>query len=270
MDISAPAGLGLALISLLISTLIEHGDPLAYFNISGLFIVIGGTMGTALVSQPIPMVLSLPKLMRVAIKKTPEPDHEMVKKVSGLADKARREGLLALEQDAQALENPFLKKGVMLVVDGTDPDLVRSILETEIIHMEKRHEAKIGMLEAMGGFAPTMGILGTVMGLVHVLSNLSNANALGPAIATAFIATLYGVGTANLMWLPLALKLKRKNEEEVALHDMIMEGVLSLQAGDNPRIIEDKLGGFLSQAERNKGHAPEGAAEASVAASKAS
>src|SRR6185437_9061103 len=152
--------------------------------------------------------------------------------------------LLALEQETDGLD-AFIKKGVMMVVDGSDPSLVRDVLEGEISATEQRHKKGIGLMEAMGGFAPTMGIIGTVMGLVNVLSHLDDPSELGHSIAGAFIATLYGVLSANVFWLPIGERLKQRNKEEVALKTLAVEGVLSVQAGDNPRVVREKLEAFL-------------------------
>jgi chemotaxis protein MotA len=167
-----------------------------------------------------------------------------------MAEKARREGLLSLEEETQTLSDPFLRKGISLVVDGTDPELVKDILESDLDAMEARHSRQAGLYMTMGGFAPTLGIIGTVMGLVHVLENLSDPGTLGPAISSAFIATFYGVSSANLVFLPIGNKLKRISHDEVHARTMLIEGVISIQAGDNPRVVEEKLRTFLDPAER--------------------
>ena len=169
----------------------------------------------------------------------------------GFAERARREGLLALDEEVRELDDDFTRKGLQLVVDGTDPELVREILENEIDGMAARHAASVSPFEKAGGFAPTMGILGTVMGLVHVLQNLAAPSTLGPAISGAFIATLYGVGSANVILLPTANRLKALSAEEVELRTMTLEGILSIQAGDNPRVVGDKLLSFVPPADRD-------------------
>lgn len=165
-----------------------------------------------------------------------------------MARRARRGGVLSLEEEAQAINDPFLKKGILLVVDGTDPELVRNVLDIDLAMTEKRHSSNYSALEAMGGYAPTMGIIGTVMGLVNVLAHLEDPSKLGSAIAVAFIATFYGVASANLLWLPLASKLKKRSEDEMVLRQMMLTGILSIQAGDSPRVVEDKLKSFLGKA----------------------
>jgi chemotaxis protein MotA len=161
------------------------------------------------------------------------------------ADKARREGLLSLESQLTEIDNPFLVRGLQLVIDGTDPELTRNMLEMEIEAYETKERVGYDIFMSAGGFAPTMGIIGTVMGLVHVLSNVSDPDKLGGAIAVAFLATLYGVASANVLWIPFATKIKGKSAKEVLLMELILEGILSIQAGENPRVIREKLMTFL-------------------------
>src|SRR5437763_14772288 len=178
-----------------------------------------------------------------------EPD-EPIKKVVNFAERARREGLLALEESAKTIDDPFLKKGIELAVDGTDPEELRDILENEIASMRARHRIGMKFFENMGGFAPTLGILGTVLGLVHVLENLSDPGKLGPLISSAFIATLWGVLSANGFWLPMANKLKRTSEIEVQHRELLLEGILSIHAVATPPLIEQKLLTYLAPKER--------------------
>jgi chemotaxis protein MotA len=175
-----------------------------------------------------------------------------------LSEKARREGLLSLEEEEATLHNDFMKKGIMLVVDGQDPELIRQVLEIEIKQMEQRHEVPQAFMTGAGGFAPTFGIIGTVSSLIGVLANLdpsAGQEKLATAISGAFVATFLGLASANLVFLPLAEKLKENTKHEVALRSMMVEGILSVQAGENPRVIFDKLEGFLSPAERKAARA---------------
>ena len=255
-DISTPIGLVAGVSCLLIAFFMEknHIGNLDYIpvffaallNLSAAFIVFGGTLSAALVSFPPQVVFRLPSLFVKAMTATSDGGPELVALFLRLAEKARRQGLLALEDEAAQIEDEFLNKGIMLVVDGTDPEVVRTVLEIDSAVLAERHKNGYELLEAMGGYSPTMGIIGTVMGLVSVLSDLSDVSKLGPAIAVAFIATLYGVGAANLVWLPLGSKLKRKSEQELGVREMMLEGILSIQAGDNPRIVQDKLAGYLA------------------------
>ncbi len=267
MDIMTLVGLVLAFGSLIASVFLEEGKLESLWNISGFVIVFGGTFGATLISHPQQTVMLLPKLLMLAVMgKVEKPEH-LVDFFVELANQARREGLLSLEEKARELTNPFLRKGIMLVVDGVDPKVVREILHTELKAMAHRHKQGYAMLEAMGGFAPTMGIIGTVMGLVNVLSNLSDPSKLGPAIAVAFIATFYGVATANLLWLPIANKLKQRSAEEVFVREVMIEGILAVQAGHNPHIVGEHLKSFVApktrarlDAEGSAGHAAKEAA----------
>ncbi len=245
MDITTLLGILLGFGAMIASVFIEGGELTALINISGAVIVFGGTLGATLTSHPMRTVKKLPKLIALAFKGQPDKPEELIDFFVDLASQARREGLLSLEERAQSIEDPFLKKGIMLVVDGVDPKMVREILHAEKNSMIHRHQEGYSMLEAMGGFAPTMGIIGTVMGLVHVLSSLEDPSQLGAAIAVAFIATLYGVMSANLVWLPLASKLKKRSEAEVFTREVMMEGILAIQAGHSPQIVGEHIRAFI-------------------------
>lgn len=245
MDLATIIGLTLGFGALIGGFLIEGGSPAGLLNISAAVIVFGGTFGAALVSFPLSTILGLPRVIAQALFERAEDEEKLVQTVVSLAEKARREGLLSLEPEIAALNDPFMQKGVMMVVDGIDPETVQSVLESAIETAKKRHEHRYAVLETLGGFAPTMGIIGTVMGLVNVLSNLNEPGELGHAIAVAFIATLYGVSTANVMYLPLANKLKSKSKAEAHAREIVLEGILAIQAGDNPRVVREKLEAFL-------------------------
>jgi chemotaxis protein MotA len=252
MDPATLIGIGLAGAALLVGVILEGGNPMAFIAPSAFLIVFGGTAGAMVASAGIKPFLQMPKLMIASMKyKSAMIDKvASIRTIVGMAEKARREGLLSLEEETQTLSDPFLRKGISLVVDGTDPELVKDILESDLDAMEARHSRQAGLYMTMGGFAPTLGIIGTVMGLVHVLENLSDPGTLGPAISTAFIATFYGVSSANLVFLPIGNKLKRISHDEVHARTMLIEGVISIQAGDNPRVVEEKLRTFLDPAER--------------------
>jgi chemotaxis protein MotA len=166
------------------------------------------------------------------------------------AERARKDGLLALEEEIEAIEDPFMRKGMQLVVDGTDPDLLREILDAEIDAMAVRHREGYSVFEKAGGLAPTIGVLGTVVSLVHVLGNLSAPETLGPAISGAFIATLYGVGSANVVYYPVAYTLQMLSQKEVEERTLVLEGILAIQSGDNPRMVQQKLLSYVAPAER--------------------
>jgi chemotaxis protein MotA len=263
MDKGTGIGLAIALICILGAAVVEAGNIsilFALMNLPSAMIVFGGTIGTVIVAFPLERVTKLLKVLGVAFRQEVTSERDLVTLFVRLAERARREGLLALESEAQGIEDASIKKGVLLVVDGTDPDLVREIMEADVAAMSERHEGKFAMFAAAGGFAPTMGIIGTVMGLVNVLSHLDKPDELGKSIATAFIATLYGVLSANVFWLPVGERLKQRNKEEVARRTLAVEGVLSVQAGDNPRVVREKLEAFLPMAERGEEAAGEEAA----------
>ncbi|HEU0166749.1 MAG TPA: flagellar motor protein [Chloroflexota bacterium] len=254
MDMSTIIGLVLAVLALLIPMV--FGDALSgiqfgqYITAEPIIIIGFGTIGAGFIANRMENMQALVKTFRKAISKGEAANGELIGRIVALAEKARREGLLSLEEEIAGINDPFLAKGMQLVIDGTDPELVRQVLEIDLSLMEKRHEDGFGTWESMGGFAPTFGIMGTVLGLVKVLSNLADPSSLGPAIATAFLATFYGISSANVFWLPVGAKLRKKSEEEVLFRQVMLDGILSIQAGDNPRIIQEKLEGFLSPSER--------------------
>lgn len=252
MKTSTLGGLAAGLGTILLAFLLDGGEISALINVSAGLIVFGGTIGAVLVSFPLARVIRLPHIIARTLVEPKGDIPALVRTFVTLSERARRQGLLSLEEEAQRLKDPYFQKGLLLVVDGIDAEVVRDTMEIEMQATEERHERNYSVLEAMGGFAPTMGIIGTVMGLIHVLSGLENPSELGPAIAVAFVATLYGVASANLVWLPLAGKLKVANQDERARYEIILTGLLSVQAGDNPRITREKLEAFLPAAERRK------------------
>jgi chemotaxis protein MotA len=248
VDRGTGLGLIVAMVFLLGAAVVEAGSISILFsllNLPSAMIVFGGTLGAVIVSFPLSRVSKLSKVLGVAFREDNTSERELVNLFVRLSERARREGLLALEGEATEIHDQAIHKGVLLVVDGTDPELVREIMEADVAAMSERHEGKYAMFEAAGGFAPTMGIIGTVMGLVNVLSHLDKPDELGKSIATAFIATLYGVLSANVFWLPIAQRLKQRNKEEVGRRALAVEGVLAVQAGDNPRVVREKLEAFL-------------------------
>jgi chemotaxis protein MotA len=250
MKASTAIGIGVAFAGLAIGALMEGASPTAFLNIPALLIVLGGTFGATFAGTSIEKIKLIPALYKKAMGGEKPEMSAQLELLVGFAERARREGLLALDEEVAELDDEFTRKGLQLVVDGTDPELVREILENEIDGMMGRHHAAVSPFEKAGGFAPTMGIIGTVMGLVHVLENLDAPATLGPAISGAFIATLYGVGSANVIFLPTANKLKSMAAEEVELRSMTLEGILAIQAGDNPRVVSDKLLSFIPPGER--------------------
>jgi chemotaxis protein MotA len=193
------------------------------------------------------------RVPQLYMKAVMPPDLDLVGRVNqlvGYADQARRDGLLALDEAVKGIDDPFTRKGVQLVVDGTDPDLVAAVLDAENEAMRKRHALNRAPFMQAGALAPTMGIVGTVFGLVNVMNNLNNPSSLGPLIAAAFLATLLGVGSANVVFLPVANRLKELSEQELHFREMTLEGILAIQAGDNPRVVAEKLMAYVPPAER--------------------
>lgn len=238
-------GIGGAFVLMLVAVIMEGGNPMSFINIPAGMIVIGGTLAATIASTRFSNTKLAARAVVIALKGQDLDMGAAADRMVALSEKARRDGLLALEDELDDLGDDFAKKGVQLVVDGADSDLVRAILQSEVDGMAERHGQVAKILTTAGGFAPTLGVLGTVMSLVHVLENLSNPGALGSSIAGAFIATLYGVGSANLLFLPIANKLKELSADELAFRGMMLEAILSIQAGDNPRMLREKLETFL-------------------------
>ncbi|HEX8753133.1 MAG TPA: flagellar motor protein [Solirubrobacterales bacterium] len=256
MKASTAIGIAAAFAGLLLGALMEGSQVAAFFNIPAMLIVLGGTFGATLASTSMESMKRIPALYKKAMSGERPDLAGRVELMVSLADRARRDGLLALEGEIEKLDDEFTRKGLQLVVDGTEPELVLQVMENEIDGTNSRHAAGRAVFEKAGGFAPTMGIIGTVMGLVHVLENLDAPSTLGPAISGAFIATLYGVASANVIFLPVANRLKHTSDSEVALRELTIEGVLAIQAGDNPRIVADKLAAFVPPEERGKASQP--------------
>lgn len=252
MDIATLGGIGLALVSLVVGFTLDGGSLGALVNPSAAILVFGGTLGATLTSVHLREFLGIIRYLRISFGQKMANPLGLIEDLISLASIARREGILALEERMEQTEDRFLKSGLQLVIDGVDPELVKEYLDTEISYIEERHRASAELFELAGGYAPTMGIIGTVMGLVHVLGSLQNVNTLGPLIATAFTATLYGVASANVLWIPIANKLKRRNQEEVLVLDIVSEGILSIQAGENPNILGQKLRAFLPPGQRER------------------
>lgn len=250
MDPGTFAGIGLALAAIIGSMVMEGGKPAALIAPGPMMLVFGGTFGVTMACGLLKDATGIAAVFKGALLSKKHDINESISQVVSFAERARREGLLALEEAAKAVDDPFLKKGLELAVDGTDPEELHDILENEIHSMKARHKVGVKFLENMGGFAPTIGIIGTVLGLVDVLENLSNPSELGPLIASAFLATLWGVLSANVFWLPMSNKLKRVSEIEVHHRELLLEGILSIQAGANPRVIEQKLLTYLAPKER--------------------
>lgn len=246
-EIATPVGIVVAFGAVVGSYIMEGGSPMVMLQIPALLLVFIGTMGICLASNRMSDVGGVFKALLLALK--PSKTHDSAATVTDLmayADLARRDGLLALEGKAKEVEDPFLRRGLELVVDGTDSEEIADTMEMEIAALRERHKVGAKFFTDAGGFAPTLGIIGTVLGLVHALEGLSDPAKLGHSISAAFIATLWGVISANLIFLPIAGKLKRISTVEIAHRELVIEGVLALQAGVSPRAVGERLKSHLA------------------------
>jgi len=246
MDLTTILGLIIGFAGLIGGFVMEDGTVGMLLKETAAMIVLGGTIGAVTASFSLEELKTLPGFFKKIFTSHRADLAATVERLVEIADKARREGLLSLETQLSEIDNEFMRHGLQLVIDGTDPELTKDMLEMEITAFEEREKIGVEIFNSAGGYAPTMGIIGTVMGLVQVLSNISEPEKLAGAIAVAFIATLYGVSTANLLWLPFANKIKVKAKHEVSHMELILEGILSIQAGENPRVIREKLMTFLA------------------------
>lgn len=251
MDIASLAGLALCGV-MIVFGIVSGGASIGIFiDVPSVIITLGGSLAATLTCFKLPDFINGLKSLGVAIK---EPaitaPVDSIKNMLELANTSRKEGLLALEQAADGIEDPFLKKGIMLVVDGTDPDLVRAIMESELVAIEARHKKVTAFWDKWGEMGPAWGMIGTLIGLVIMLQNMSDASSIGPAMAVALLTTMYGSMIANWIAGPTSAKLAMDNTIEIAAKEVIVEGLLSIQAGENPRVIEEKLKIFLPPADR--------------------
>jgi len=251
MDLTTIGGMVLALACIFLGQALEGGHASSLGQATAGIIVLGGTFGATAVAFPMKDFIRGLKLGGSTIKEKKSDIPILMQQIVDLAGVARRDGVLALEQRLAEIKEPFLKRAVGFIVDGVDATVARDALEQEIAHAFEQGTVGAKVFESMGGYAPTVGILGAVLGLIHVMENLNDPSKLGGGIATAFVATVYGVGTANLFFLPMANKIKRKLVLEKERQTLIAEGVLSIQAGLNPRVLEEKLKAYAG----DHGHA---------------
>ncbi|MCS6896996.1 MAG: flagellar motor protein [Nitrospira sp.] len=252
MDIATIIGIILALGAIVGGQALEGGHLSSILQLTAFIIVIGGTIGACFVQTPLPVLLKAVGALSLALSGPRVDNKATIKLILELANLSRKQGLLALEGKLKEIKDPFMRKGVQLIVDGTDPKAVHEILEVEVEHHEEEGIKAAKVWEAAGGYAPTIGILGAVLGLIHVMENLADPSKLGSGIAVAFVATVYGVGSANLFFLPLANKIKIKLKEEANARNLTIMGLVGLAHGENPRLLQEKLEGFLSPQERSK------------------
>lgn len=245
MDPATLVGIAVAFLSIMIGLIMDGGNPASMILPSALVIVVGGSLGATLATGLLKDAVSALKAVGPTLTAGAVDSAEAIEAVVQFADQARREGLLALEEAARSIEDPFLRKGIQLAVDGTDPEELRDILEMEIAAKKAADRSKVDFFAQLGTFGPTMGVIGTIMGLIGVLENLSTPETLGPLIASAFLTTLYGVVIANLVAIPIGKRMARLADLQTKHMELVLEGVLSVQAGSNPRMVEQKLQSFL-------------------------
>ncbi len=249
MDLGTVVGLVLTL-ALLFGAMAMGVGIGPYIDIPSVLIVFGGTTGVLLVGFKMEQMKNLAKYFMIAIKPPQEDIAELIKKMVEYSTKARRDGILALESDANNEENEFLKKGLSMAVDGNEPDTIRDLLEIDMDQTSERHKANAQIFEQMGGFSGAMGMIGTLIGLVAMLLNMSDPSAIGPSMAVALLTTMYGAMIGNIIGGPIANILLIRDSDEVLVKTLIVEGIMAIQSGDNPRTLEGKLLSFLPPKER--------------------
>jgi len=251
MDIMGILGVVLGFACLIISILL-NGELLSFFDPASIFIVFGGVICATIANYSFKQFMALGKMFKIATSKEKIDYKKSIDTIVYLANIARKDGVLKLEAEANSIDDKFLQKGIMLVVDGSDPELVKNILETELNFIEERHGRAQTMLYSMSAYAPAFGMAGTLIGLINMLKKLDDPSILGTSMAVALVTTFYGVILANLVFTPTAGRLKEKTAHEIMYKEMLIEGILSIQAGENPRITEEKLKAFLSENQQNK------------------
>ncbi|SET96741.1 flagellar motor protein [Geodermatophilus poikilotrophus] len=250
MDPATLIGFVVSLVALLIFMVMEGADPTSLLFLPAIILVIVATFGAAMSSQTMDDLKKLPAWFKMAVMpaKVP-PATEQIQTLVSLAERARKEGLLALEAQVKAIEDPFLKRGLQMGIDGTDPEELRAVLESEISAKKAEDKVAAKFMNAMGGYAPTIGIVGCIVGLMNVMGNLSNPESLGPMIAAAFVATLWGVMAANFWFLPMGAKILRVSELQAAQMELLVEGITEIQAGTSPRAVRLKLTSLIPPSE---------------------
>lgn len=226
---------------------------LLFWDMPSFLIVVGGTTGATLLNYPLKEVIGVIKVVKKAFLHAEQSPTKIIELLVGFAEVARREGILSLEQKAEQLEDEFLKRGITLAVDGTEPEYIKEIMTTEMEYISERHKTGAGVFEAMANYAPAFGMIGTLIGLVQMLVNMNDPSTIGPSMAVALITTFYGAMIANLICTPIAGKLKTRSANELLLKELCVQGIMAIQSGDNPRIVEGKLKAFLPPTVRSFG-----------------
>ncbi|MBT8763643.1 MotA/TolQ/ExbB proton channel family protein [Desulfohalobiaceae bacterium Ax17] len=244
MDLATIIGIVLSF-GLVVAAIVVGGSPMIFVNVPSMLIVVGGTIGATLVNYPLGHVLGVVGVIKNTFFNKLDSPTKVIEQFIDYANKARREGILSLEPLIKDIKDGYLRKGLQLTVDGLEPQTIQEIMETEISYLEERHETGAEILAIMGGFAPAMGMIGTVIGLVQMLQTMNDPSTIGPSMAVALITTFYGAILSNLVFNPMAGKLKTRSKEEVLIKEMMLEGILSISKGENPRIVEEKLNSYL-------------------------
>ena len=252
MDKSSLVGMVSGVLLVVISIMMGTGAA-GFVNIPSLLIVLGGTIAATLINFPLDDMIGVMKVTRKVLSHTPTPAHHYINKMVEISKKARTSGLLAIEEDLKSVDEEFLKISLQHVVNGTEPEDLRGIMRAELAIMSQRHKIGQKMFMAMGTYAPAFGMIGTLIGLIQMLQNLEDPAAVGPGMAMAMVTTFYGALFANLFFLPMAGKLKQRSEEEIRFKEMILMGVLSVQAEESPRVIQTKLLSYLAPTQRENG-----------------
>jgi len=253
MELTTIIGVLLGIISVVGAMIFKHIDFAVLLNPAAAFVIFVGTVATILNSYPGQNVKVIGSLFKILFTKQKGfSEAEIIELMYNLSRQARTEGLLALEAKAEEIEDPFIKKGIRLLVDGSGDDVIEDILETEISAMEKRHEVNASIFSSAGAYAPTLGVLGAVFGLIAAMSHIDNTEAMAEAIAAAFVATILGIFTGYVLWNPFAKKLKVKSQNEVMIKEIIVKGLLSIQKGDSPFLLKEKLLAILPKSKQDK------------------
>jgi chemotaxis protein MotA len=247
VDLATILGIVIAFVGILVGQAIEGGSVLQILQPTAAMIVFGGTLGATMIGFPLSVVKQAAADLMLFFKEENLDASAIIDEVIRFANKARREGIISLEKDAESVKDEFFKKAIMMAVDGSEPKELRQTMEVELQYMEERGEHSAKVYEAAGGYAPTIGIIGAVLGLIQVMQHLDNIEEVGKGIAVAFVATIYGVASANIFFLPAAGKLKFKHRKKMILKEMMLEGTLGILEGQNPRLIEGKLTSFLDE-----------------------
>jgi chemotaxis protein MotA len=250
MDIATIIGIT-AGFALILSSIVLGGGMSGFINVQAMMVTIGGTIAATLITYPLSQVFGMLQVVKNAFLFKTHSTAEIINILVSFSQKARREGILSLEQEASEIDNAFLQNGIELAVDGTEPELIREILTTDLDKIETRHDYGQGIFVTMGTYAPAFGMIGTLIGLVQMLRTMDDPSTIGPGMAVALLTTFYGCIMANLLFLPIAGKLKSRSEEELLLKELMIEGILSIQSGDNPRIVEQRLKSFLAPGRRD-------------------